>query len=348
MTLLGDFDPDDRRLLAQALEAAAVLISTSSPGRKEETASEGFAMASYVLASAPDHIAHPLIMSILRRPQTTGRRTGGAFPDYAKLVAAPGARERSTEVVRSALALVDAGATPDEASAYRGWLLGIATAVAQAGKEDQGFLGRGGVMVNDAERAALAELAALLGLEAPSGLIDVGVDGRPRITDSTHTQIRRAGRSSLFAGARDRPAGPGPAGPAGSLRGEDHLGGAGRIAQGHGRPRRLDGGRRLERGQELGLLVHDRLVAGHHGRGERADRQRRAVQLVGAAVGVAAGVAADLAVGRERGGQRRAGDRRRRRPRCRCCSRSRSTRPRAGWRTPRRRRGAACRRCRRS
>ena len=72
------------------------------------------------------------------------------------------------EVVRSAVALVDAGATPDEASAYRAWLLGIAIAVAQAGKEDQGFLGRGGVMVNDAERAALGELAALLGLEAPS------------------------------------------------------------------------------------------------------------------------------------------------------------------------------------
>ena len=66
------------------------------------------------------------------------------------------------------MAAVDAGATPDEASAYRAWLLGIATAVARAGKEDQGFLGRGGVLVNDAERAALAELAGLLGLEAPA------------------------------------------------------------------------------------------------------------------------------------------------------------------------------------
>jgi hypothetical protein len=167
MTLLGDFDPDDQRLLLQALEAAAVLISTASPGRKEETASEGFAMAAYVLESARDHIAQPLLMSITGALEDRAA-DGGSFPDYVKVVKAPGARDRAMDIVRSAAAVVDAGATPDEASAYKAWLLGIATAVAAAGKEDQGFLGRGGVMVNDAERAALAELAAVLGLEAPT------------------------------------------------------------------------------------------------------------------------------------------------------------------------------------
>ena len=79
MTLLGDFDPDDRRLLAQALEAAAVLISTSSLGRKEETASEGFAMAAYVLDSAPDHIAHRSSCRSCKRYRTA-RRTAGRSP----------------------------------------------------------------------------------------------------------------------------------------------------------------------------------------------------------------------------------------------------------------------------
>jgi hypothetical protein len=167
MTLLGDFDPDDRRLLMQGLEAAAVLISTASLGRKEETASEGFAMANYVLESASDNIAHPLLASIIQALEDRAAG-GGAFPDYGKVVAAPDARDRALGVVRSAVAAVDARATSDEAAGYRSWLLGIATVVAQAGKEDQGFLGRGGVMVNDAERAALAELAGLLGLEAPA------------------------------------------------------------------------------------------------------------------------------------------------------------------------------------
>jgi hypothetical protein len=167
MTLIGEFEPDDQRLLLQGLEAAAVLISTASLGRKEETASEAFAMADYVLESEPRHIAQPLLMSIIAALRDRAA-AGGSFPDYGKVVTAPGARERAMGIVRSVVALVDAGATPDEASAYRAWLLGIATAVAAAGKEDQGFLGSGGVMVNDAERAALAELAAVLGLEAPA------------------------------------------------------------------------------------------------------------------------------------------------------------------------------------
>ena len=167
MTLLGDFDPDDKRLLLQGLEAAAVLISTASPGRNEETVSEGFAMASFVLDSARENIAHPLLASIIQALEDRSA-AGGAFPDYAKVVKAPDARETATATVRSALAVVDAGATPDEAAAYKAWLLGIAVAVAQAGVEDQGFLGRGGVLVNDAERTALRELAAMLGLEAPA------------------------------------------------------------------------------------------------------------------------------------------------------------------------------------
>jgi hypothetical protein len=167
MTLIGEFDPADQLLLMQGLEAAAVLVSTASLGRKEETASEGFAMANHVLESASDTIAHPLLASIIQAlvDRAAG---GGAFPDYGRVVTAPDARDRAIGIVRSAVAAADAGATPDEASAYRAWLLGIATVVAQAGKEDQGFLGRGGVLVNDAERAALAELAGMLGLDAPA------------------------------------------------------------------------------------------------------------------------------------------------------------------------------------
>ena len=167
MTLIGEFEPDDRRLLFHGLEAAAVVVSASSLGRKEEIASEGFAMAAYVLESAPRLIAHPLLASIVQA-LSDHAADGGAFPDFAQVVTAPDAREQAMATVKGALAVVDRSATPDEAAAYRSWLLGIATAVAEAGKEDQGFLGRGGVRINDAELAALAELTDALGLEAPS------------------------------------------------------------------------------------------------------------------------------------------------------------------------------------
>ncbi len=52
----------------------------------------------------------------------------------------------------------------------------IAEAVAAAGREDQGFLGRGGVQVNDAERSELEEIASVLGItgtDAAAGPTDV-------------------------------------------------------------------------------------------------------------------------------------------------------------------------------
>jgi hypothetical protein len=163
MTLYRDFAPDEQRILRASLEAAAVVISTASPGRKEETASEGFSAAEVVLASRSAYLEYPLIGSVIEA-LSERERAGGRFPDYVKVASAPGAREEALGVLRSVMALLDARATPDEAAAYRRWLLRIATAVAEAGKEDQGFLGRGGVPVNDAERAALAELADMLGV----------------------------------------------------------------------------------------------------------------------------------------------------------------------------------------
>jgi hypothetical protein len=166
MTLFADLGPDEQQVLLRSLEAAAVVISASSPGRKEETASEGFAMAEYVLDSRASHFSNPLIESVIQA-LVDRAKTEQSFPDYVKVASAPGAREDALAILRSAVAVLDAKATPEEASGFRTWLMGIATRVAEAGKEDQGFLGRGGVLVNDAERAALGEIAGVLGVEAP-------------------------------------------------------------------------------------------------------------------------------------------------------------------------------------
>jgi hypothetical protein len=61
--------------------------------------------------------------------------------------------------------MLDTRVDAAEAAAYKGWLMSIANAVATAGKEDQGFLGRGGVAVNDRERAVLAEISSVLGID---------------------------------------------------------------------------------------------------------------------------------------------------------------------------------------
>jgi hypothetical protein len=165
MTVYQDFDEKDQWLLRASLEAAAVVVSTASPGRTEETASEGFAAASLVLDSRATYVDNPLVSSVILALEERARAEQ-RFPDYVEVATAPGAREKSLEILRSVVQLLDARATPDEAAGYRRWLMQIATTVAQAGKEDQGFLGWGGVQVNDAERAALQEIATLLGVGA--------------------------------------------------------------------------------------------------------------------------------------------------------------------------------------
>lgn len=163
MSIYADYTTEEQDLLRQSLEAAAVAVSTASPGRKEETVSEGFAASSLVLESGPHYPRNTLVASIIVELEARVHREEH-FPDYVEVASAPGARDWAIETLRSVVALLDAKATPDEAAGYKDWLMRIAKATAEAGKEDQGFLGRGGVKVNDAERAALDEIAGVLGI----------------------------------------------------------------------------------------------------------------------------------------------------------------------------------------
>ena len=54
---------------------------------------------------------------------------------------------------------------PEDAAAFKVWLLQVAQKAAEAGTEG-GFLGFGGVAVSDAEKATLAEISAALGGKA--------------------------------------------------------------------------------------------------------------------------------------------------------------------------------------
>ncbi|CCJ35635.1 hypothetical protein BN140_0712 [Methanoculleus bourgensis MS2] len=69
-----------------------------------------------------------------------------------------GYRSRTIEACKSAAAALSA-VPPDEAEAYKKWLLQIGEKVAEAAKEH-------GVVVSDPEKAALDEIAGALGLPA--------------------------------------------------------------------------------------------------------------------------------------------------------------------------------------
>ncbi len=67
------------------------------------------------------------------------------------------------EQIGESLAVLDVKSTPEEKLAFGGWLMQIAEATAEAGREG-GFLGIGSVRVSDKEKAALARLQQLFGL----------------------------------------------------------------------------------------------------------------------------------------------------------------------------------------
>jgi hypothetical protein len=87
------------------------------------------------------------------------------FPDYVKAATAPDAGPQALATLRQVAALLAEKSTPAEANGYKEWLMKIAALTTEAGKEGGNFLGWGAVLVNDAEKAALAEVAAALGVE---------------------------------------------------------------------------------------------------------------------------------------------------------------------------------------
>lgn len=66
--------------------------------------------------------------------------------------------------LRDVTSLVDTKCSKDEASGYKQWLMGVAEATAEAGKEG-GVLGIGAVRVSDKEKAVMKEISQALGLE---------------------------------------------------------------------------------------------------------------------------------------------------------------------------------------
>lgn len=165
MTVYADYTPDEQRVLIRAIAAAAIVVSAASPGSKADTVSEGFAAASYVLDSQPAYVGNTLVTSIIVaiRERVAAEE---AFPDYVKVATAPDAASTARDILSAVAQLVDARAGADEATGYKQWLVKVANVTAKGAVEDRGFLGHGGVQVNEAERAAIAEVSRLLGLTA--------------------------------------------------------------------------------------------------------------------------------------------------------------------------------------
>jgi hypothetical protein len=71
----------------------------------------------------------------------------------------------ATEILQRTSDLLEKKATPEEATEMKLWLAQIAQKTAEATKEG-GFLGFGGTLVSEEEKAAIAKVNSSLGLAA--------------------------------------------------------------------------------------------------------------------------------------------------------------------------------------
>ncbi len=163
MSILSDYSADEQTLLLRSLSAAAIAIAAASLGSRRETAAEGIAAATYIMESRGDFLDNTLVGSVVHELETRAD-AGVAFPDFQQQAVADGAAAGALVTLREATALLDSRTDADEAAGYKRWLLEIAQRTAHGGAEGGNWLGWGAVQVNDAERAALAQVEQALGL----------------------------------------------------------------------------------------------------------------------------------------------------------------------------------------
>jgi hypothetical protein len=164
MSLITDYTDEEQALLMQGPRLGAIVVSAASPGRSADTVSEGVAAIQYAMGSQGEFLGNTLISSILYELDQLAK-SEHKFADYTKLAAAPGAEADALAKLGRVADLLDRQSDPAEAAGYKQWVLNAAAAASQAAVEGANWLGRGGVTVNDAEQAALAQITAALRIQ---------------------------------------------------------------------------------------------------------------------------------------------------------------------------------------
>jgi hypothetical protein len=155
MTSKQDFADQEWTRVRRAPLVAGVAISLADPGGPIEMAKE--TMATLRSATLPPS-QEELLASVALDIQATTQHKQNPLADFK-----PRGGEQVLEELREVNELVTAKATPQEAEAFRRWLVAAAQAAADAGKEG-GFMGFGGEQVSAGEQRMLDQVRAALGM----------------------------------------------------------------------------------------------------------------------------------------------------------------------------------------
>jgi hypothetical protein len=157
MSTKADFSIDEWDLLRSSPLMASLLVVASSPSGPVGLVQESTAAGQMILQAAAT-AQTPLLKALaedLSQRISIPKPPPGATPEQIQAAAA--------EILKRTSDLLPQKATPEETTEFKQWLAKVAEATAEATKEG-GFLGFGGTLVSDQEKAALSTVNSTLGL----------------------------------------------------------------------------------------------------------------------------------------------------------------------------------------
>ena len=162
MTTKADFTPDEWSQIQRAPFMAGLAVVAASPSGPFGVIKELFAVAKMLGEVKTQGASNELIKALVADIEAGAKDLNA--PAELKGKAPDQVKSYTIESCRQAAALIEKKAKPEEAQAFKQWLVSAAQKVASAAKEG-GFLGLGGTRVSEQEAATIKELSTALGIK---------------------------------------------------------------------------------------------------------------------------------------------------------------------------------------
>ena len=163
MTTKAEFTEDEWARLKRAPFIAGLAISLADPGGPIEAIKETAAALKTVTAAADSTERGELVGALAREVTEEARHRKNPLSGFRPKGALAG--QEILDELRAVNAIVTEKASPEEAEAFRAWLLDAAKESADAAKEG-GFLGFHAERVSEGEQRMLDQLAGVLAAPA--------------------------------------------------------------------------------------------------------------------------------------------------------------------------------------
>ena len=160
----SSFTSDEWKTLLESVMAAGLAVTAAEPHGLWGLLEESFASGKMLAKAKMDTAANPLVKAVVEDFATSEGRSTSRDGLQEQLSGKKPAELKTAciQILGKVDGILSAKA-PTDAAAFKTWLRQISQSVAEAATEG-GFLGIGGVLVSDAEKATLAEISSALKL----------------------------------------------------------------------------------------------------------------------------------------------------------------------------------------